>query len=92
MGQTEEPKHSKSSTLNSLLLVVTIAVLGFIGNETWGNGKKLEAISAAQITRPEFETRLSEIRMAHDLLRAKLVELEVAIAKIQRSATFKPSP
>ena len=79
MSEDRGATKQTASLVNSFLLFASLAISGFIGNETWTNGKKLEAIAASQITRTEFETKLLELRQEQNRLAIKLVDLEFAI-------------
>ena len=80
-----------ASLVNSVLLLTLLGVSGFIGNATWSNSNKLEAIAASQISRSEFESKLTELKTEQSRMHIKLIELEISIAKISsRPSLMKP--
>lgn len=79
MSQQTENKNT-ASVVNTILLFATLGLLGFIGNGTWENSKKLESLMASQITRGEFETKIAELRQEQVRFHTKLVELEISLA------------
>lgn len=78
--QTNSTKQT-ASIVNSFLLFAALGMLGFIGNGTWENSKKLEMIAASQISRTEFEAKLAEIRQEQRRLDARVAELWIEITK-----------
>lgn len=71
-----------ASVVNTFLLFATLGMLGFIGNSTWDNSKKLEAIAASQITRTELDTKLTELRTELIRLQARQTDVELQIARL----------
>lgn len=80
MNDFAEPTNPKSN-LNTILLSVTLGALCFISFVSWENSIALAALQASMITRPEFETRLSEIRANQSAVDATITALKVDLAQ-----------
>lgn len=65
----------QKSPLNTILLFVTIGVLGFIAHSSYDSSVSIAVIQSSQITRPELETKLTEIN-------AKIASINVQVTAI----------
>lgn len=72
------------SVVNSFLLFATLGMLGFIGHVSWQNSLKLEALSAGQITRSEFESKVGQLRADYDGVKQQLADLALEVSKLRR--------
>lgn len=62
--------------LNTILLTVAIAVLGFIAHASVENGKDIASIKASQLTRSEVEIKFEALRKDYADILARIVALE----------------
>lgn len=79
MNDVAEPSSPASNT-NTILLSVTLAVLMAMGAATAWACMQLSALNAAMIGRPEFESKLAEIRLKQTALEADYYQLRLDLA------------
>ncbi len=80
MNDLQEPSSPATNT-NTILLSVTLAVLLGMGTAVCWACMQLAAINASMIGRPEFESKLSEIRVKQSSLEADLFHLRLDLSE-----------
>lgn len=70
--------------LNTVLLGIVIAVSGFLSVATVNTLVSVGRIEAAQITRTELDTKISEVRMQQQEMQKDLVKMQLDIAHIRK--------
>ena len=73
-----------SNTLNfsSVVSLITLGVISWMGVTTFKNSLTLAAIQAAQVTRPELDTKLSEVRISILRLQDRQTATEIELARL----------
>lgn len=68
---------SPRKNLNTILLFIVLAVLGWTGNTTWKNTIKLAEIGSSLVTRPEMEGKLLSIETDLQKIKMDILTLQV---------------
>lgn len=79
MTDLAEPTNPASNT-NTILLSVTLAVLLSMGGAVGWACMQLSALNASMIGRPEFESKLAEIRLKQSTLETEIFQLRLDLA------------
>lgn len=67
--------------MNSIMLFIVLAVLGFLGNIGWNNSITLAEMKGGIVTKSELEAKLAEIRTSQLALEKDLTALKLALAE-----------
>jgi hypothetical protein len=78
----ENDAIAQGRSLNTVLLSVVIAIGGFLAVCVVNLLVNVGQIQATQITRPELETKLADIRLEQGALRKDLVDLQMHMTRI----------
>lgn len=68
--------------LNTILLSITLAALGFIGTISYNSSIALAELKGAQMTRAEIESKLAEVRTTQASTDKDLQQMKIDIAKL----------
>lgn len=71
------------SSLNTILLWVTLGALTFVGGATISNMKTLAAIEGGQVTRTELDTRILEVKVVQTQQSLDIVGLRLKVQSLE---------
>lgn len=69
--------------LSTILISITLGVLSFVAYATFTTAVDVASLNASQITRPELETKLTEIRVLNAATEVEVTALNVSVVKLQ---------
>lgn len=89
---TNHPTENTVKNLNTILLWVTIAGLGFIGATSFNNSIALAKMEGSQMTRGEVEAKLAEVRSIQMVLEKDIAGIRLEVAKLVLSTKANTDP
>lgn len=75
---------------NTFLLALVVAGIGFIGWTSWGNATSLAELKGAMIGRPEFESKLADIKAQQQRTDAAIVAIQLSLGEIRNGYRSHP--
>lgn len=73
---------TEAKNLNTILLWVAIAGLGFIGATSFANAVALARMEGSQVTRTEVEAKIAEVRVVQVTLEKDILQIKLDLAKL----------
>lgn len=74
------------ANFNTILLFVLLGVLGFVGFTSVEVSKDVAAIKASQVSRSEIDTKMRDMDVKLEALRADYASLKVQLAALEAEA------
>lgn len=85
----QDPQEPTRANFNTILLFVLLGVLGFIGFTSVEVSKDVAAIKASQISRSEIDTKMRDMEIKLEGVRADYAALKVQLASIEADVRKK---
>jgi hypothetical protein len=81
--ENAEETNLTRANFNTILLFVLLGVLGFVGYTSVEVSKDVAAIKASQVSRSEIDTKIRDMEVKLESVRADYATLKVQLASIE---------